>query len=338
MLLLFILPLTLWIYLPLRASCDPALNWGDPDTLEKFFYHITAKHYHAYFVTSPKILLQHLKVHIPFFSHQFPLYILWLSGIGLFLLARNRNFFFFFLLIIGVNTLHSIRFSIPNIEDYYIPSFILFSLFIGLGIFGVVRKPALSLLFLILPLILIDKNYEGSNKSSYYLAYDVGDNILRTIGDAPVIFESSDITGFPLSYHQQVLRKRSELIQVTLSFLGHPWYPTLLQKINPKEFGFSLSQQTQVLSLNDYLHRFIEQNIAAHSIYIDSPDLIWSWPLVPAGLLFKAQSGGEGIPDISYRVRIPKIKDREAQVTLNNYAAAYRYLGKEQKEYIQFLK
>jgi hypothetical protein len=178
---------------------------------------------------------------------------------------------------------------------------------------------------------LIGKNYEASNKSSYYLAYDVGGNILRTIGDAPVIFESSDITGFPISYHMQALRKRPELIQVTLSFLGHPWYPILLQKRHPKEFSFSILQQTSVLSLNDYLHRFIEHNIAAHSIYIDSPNLIWSWPLIPAGLFFKAQSGGEEIPDISFRVRIPKYKDEEAQITLKNYVAAYTLVGKQKE-------
>ena len=331
--LLFLLPLTLWCYLPLRALQDPVLNWGDPDTLGKFFDHITAKHYQAYFVTSPKVLLQHLKIHIPFFSQQFPLYILWLSGIGLFFLAKKIKVLLFFLLIIGVNTLHSIRFNIPNIYDmYYIPSFILFSIFIGLGITGLSRKPALSFLFLILPFVLMAKNYEIRNKSSYYLAYDVGDNILRTTGDAPVIFESSDITGFPLFYHQQVLKKRPELIQVTLSFLGHPWYPILLQKTYPKEFSFSISEQTSVLSLDSYLHGFIEHNIAAHSIYIDSPDLIWSWPLVPAGLLFKAQFGNESIPDISYRIRIPKgHKDKNAEITLKNYVIAYNYLGKQKE-------
>jgi hypothetical protein len=336
MFLFFILPLTLWAYLPLRASCDPALNWGDPDTSGKFFDHILAKHYHAYFVNSPKILLQNLKIHIPFFSKQFPLYILWLSVIGLFLLARKRKVFLFFLLIIGVNTIHSIRFTMPNLyEMYYIPSFILISILIGLGLAGLsrlIRKPILLLIFMILPIFLINRNHYLNDKSSYYLAYDVGKNILMTVDYNPIIFEGSDITGFPLFYLTMVLGMRSDLIHVPLPFLGHPWYPPLLQKLYPKEFSFYLSKQTHALTLNDYIHSFILHNISVHSIYIDSPEYVSSWTLIPAGLLFKVCSSNEEMQDISYCIRVPDgYKDKNAQIVLGNYATAYTFLGKQKE-------
>ncbi|MEW6007490.1 MAG: hypothetical protein AB1595_04990 [bacterium] len=67
------------------------------------------------------------------------------------------------------NILYSVRYDIPNIEDYYIPPFIIFSIFIGIGLFLIKRFSILlyfSFLFILLP---ISKNYNYNNRVSYYL-------------------------------------------------------------------------------------------------------------------------------------------------------------------------
>jgi hypothetical protein len=48
---MFLLPgLSLYLYLPFRASMDPVLNWGDPDSLGRFLHYVTRTDYqsHAY--------------------------------------------------------------------------------------------------------------------------------------------------------------------------------------------------------------------------------------------------------------------------------------------------
>jgi hypothetical protein len=45
---LFLLPgLSLYLYLPLRASIDPVLNWGDPDSFSRFFHYVTRADYQS---------------------------------------------------------------------------------------------------------------------------------------------------------------------------------------------------------------------------------------------------------------------------------------------------
>src|SRR2546428_11314438 len=43
---LFLLPLSLYLYLPLAALRDPPLNWGDPRISDRFVAHVTGSPYH----------------------------------------------------------------------------------------------------------------------------------------------------------------------------------------------------------------------------------------------------------------------------------------------------
>lgn len=44
---LFVLPLGLFVYLPLAALADPSVNWGDPSTSLRFWSHVTGRQYHG---------------------------------------------------------------------------------------------------------------------------------------------------------------------------------------------------------------------------------------------------------------------------------------------------
>jgi len=52
-LVLFILGLCLYLYLPVRASAQPPLNWGDPATWETFWFHVMRKQYRVITVVRP---------------------------------------------------------------------------------------------------------------------------------------------------------------------------------------------------------------------------------------------------------------------------------------------
>ncbi|MBU2462393.1 DUF2723 domain-containing protein, partial [bacterium] len=135
--ILFAFPLSLYLYLPIRASTHPAANWGSPDTLTRFINHITAKEYGHYFAPSQQWFGNFISHITQFFSHQFtlPLLIIGLAGAG-FLFAKNRRLFIFFSLIILCDILSSIRYAIHNIEDYYIPTFLVLSIFIGYAVYS----------------------------------------------------------------------------------------------------------------------------------------------------------------------------------------------------------
>jgi len=131
MFIFFILPLSLWLYLPIRAMTNPIHNWGDPQTIDRFLQHIRGGQYGYYFSSSIKELIIRIFTHIfQFFPHQFTLYLVWMGILGLVLLFKQRRPLFIFLaLLILTDILHSIRYTIINIEDYYIPSFAVFGIF-----------------------------------------------------------------------------------------------------------------------------------------------------------------------------------------------------------------
>jgi hypothetical protein len=110
----------------------PPLNWGCPDTLERFVEHITAKSYQSYLNPVIGSLKSRLILHLGFFTNQFNIWFIPLGILGLlFLLVKRPRFGIFLLLMAITNILLAIRYDISNIEDYYIPSFLLFSLPIG---------------------------------------------------------------------------------------------------------------------------------------------------------------------------------------------------------------
>src|SRR5262249_2608065 len=42
---LMLLPLLIYLYLPIRAHADPYINWGDTRTLPALLYHVTGRFY-----------------------------------------------------------------------------------------------------------------------------------------------------------------------------------------------------------------------------------------------------------------------------------------------------
>ena len=44
--------LSIYLYLPLAAARSPIMNWGDPQTLQRFWWHITGRQYQVFFTFS----------------------------------------------------------------------------------------------------------------------------------------------------------------------------------------------------------------------------------------------------------------------------------------------
>jgi tetratricopeptide (TPR) repeat protein len=62
---LVLVGLAAYLYLPLAASSDPPINWGDPDTPERFFDVVTRAHYGTFSLTAEDRLgspLEHVRI------------------------------------------------------------------------------------------------------------------------------------------------------------------------------------------------------------------------------------------------------------------------------------
>jgi tetratricopeptide (TPR) repeat protein len=223
---LFILPLTLWSYLPLRANQNPILNWGNPSNLENFVIHITGQTYGVYF-SAIKESFNRISSHLSFFPSQFSWCILWLGLLAIpILLWKKTTFFLFFALIFITNTIHSIRYTIVNIQDYYIPSFILLAILIGFGLsfIRLIRLKTIFFLFLLLPFIPYQTHHFQNNREKFYFAYDYGMNILKPLKKNAIIFPYGDATTFPLWYLLYGENRRQDISFLTWILLSCDWH------------------------------------------------------------------------------------------------------------------
>lgn len=298
----FLLPLSLYLYLPIRASTHPAANWGSPDTLTRFINHITAKEYGHYFAPSNQWLTNLINHIWQFFPHQFtlPLLIIGLVGAG-FLWTKNRRLFIFFFLIILCDILNSIRYSIHNIEDYYIPTFLVLGIFIGYAFYSfslLIPKKRLSFLFWLLAsgfwLLPFLTNYYPCNRDRDFYSYDYGLNILRPLQNNGILLIMGDTFAFPLWYLHFVERARDDVSLIDKLELRYDWYCEQMKEMYP-ELGFSYAEN-KTASPDLISTRFLDivaKNGKTRPIYVPLPfaeEAKAGYDLIPEGICHRIVS------------------------------------------------
>ena len=162
------------------------------------------------------------------------------------ILIFTAFFFFSFGLIVYSNTREGFEF-IREIDRLFIPSFFVFTLWIGIGLYllmnllnkllmkiNIPKKLAITKLlflgFLILPLNIIVTNWFKCDKSGYYFPNDFSYNLLAGCGKNAILFTNGDNDTFPLWYLQSVENIRPDVAVINLSLLNTNYYVEQLQR------------------------------------------------------------------------------------------------------------
>ncbi|MBI1931745.1 MAG: DUF2723 domain-containing protein [Ignavibacteriales bacterium] len=138
----------------------------------------------------------------------------------------------------------------PRERDYfYVGAFLVFSLWIAIGIRGIfdllqeslanssIKKPlftAIALLMMILvPANMLATNYFHNDRSRNFVPWDYSYNILQSAAPNAIIFTNGDNDTFPLWYLQDVEGVRRDVRIANLSLLNTPWYIFQLRDTEP---------------------------------------------------------------------------------------------------------
>ncbi|MEJ2105109.1 MAG: hypothetical protein P8X47_11105, partial [Ignavibacteriaceae bacterium] len=155
-------------------------------------------------------------------------------------------FFFSFGLIVYSNTREGFEF-IREIDRLFIPSFFVFALWIGIGLYFLINPLNTLLLkinftqristtvllligFIILPLNIIATNWFKCDRSGYYFPNDFAYNFLVGCGKNALLFTNGDNDTFPLWYLQSVEGVRPDVAVINLSLLNTNFYVEQLQR------------------------------------------------------------------------------------------------------------
>lgn len=87
----FLLGFSAYLYLPWRAGMKPTLNWGNPVSLERFFWHIGGKQYRVWMFSSVESALKQFQYFVSTLPGEFAYLPLVLAGIGIMSLLKDSQ-------------------------------------------------------------------------------------------------------------------------------------------------------------------------------------------------------------------------------------------------------
>lgn len=132
----FIFPLTIYLFLPIRARFKPFLNWGSVDDLYFLYKHISGWQYRIWMFSDFSLseMLDKIGSSASLIYRQFGWIGLILALAGMvWTWIRKWYLFLFAALIIILNFVYASNYEIIDIESYYLPMIMAFAIFMAAG-------------------------------------------------------------------------------------------------------------------------------------------------------------------------------------------------------------
>lgn len=345
-----------YLYLPLRASSNPAINWGNVINGENFWRHFTGKQYQVWLFSS----LDSAKKQLTYFLENLPSEFVYLgliiAIIGIFSsLKYSEKIFAAFLLTFIFSVFYSINYDIVDIDSYFLLSYIMLGFF---GVFGFLKitamikfQPGVIISICILSILLeaavtFGKVDQSGNKTfeDYTLT------ILNNADPHSVIFSYEwDYFVSPSYYFQYAEGIRKDVAIIDKELLRRSWYYNqmnrnyagVIKNIKPEINGFlealkpfERNEQFDSALLEKYyraiMTKLISENAGSKSFYIGLElfqsemqrgefSLPAGYQLVPDLCMLKIVKGKDYVPakDPDFIIRPPKNGNKYTDNILN---------------------
>lgn len=232
-----------YLYLPIRASQQPSINWGNPINFERIYRHISGKQYQVWLFSSTDAAKKQLIYFINNLPSEFAIVGLLFCLVGFFNSLFTAKKIFVFLLICFLSTvLYSINYEINDIDSYFLLAYISLSFFAVFGIqkiFYVLKSSENSLLLPIaaVSLLLTIQVYINFNKVDQHdvtTFEEYSKALLRSTQKNSVILTYQwDYLVSPSYYLQNVENFRKDLTIIDKELLRRSWYYNQLQVNHP---------------------------------------------------------------------------------------------------------
>ncbi len=322
----FLLGLLPYLYLPLRSLANPYIDWGDPQTLDRFLAVVTRKQFGSARLDpslpqaayTPEMIIANLKTYLGWLISQFNIagFLLGLTGIIISFQKNRKMFNYFgilflftglFFVLLAAYPFHISKFVLycsAILMRFMLPSFLIFSFWIGIGFANLLKwisiqkyKLFIIGLLLIIPIASLLMHYRKVDMSNYYYVEDLINNIMLSTKPGSIIFGSADTALFSLWYMQGVEGKRPDL--KIISSTPQRWRAEKVMREWPELVGFKSTPTVNEIEekINSYANGFafyaeiIKRNTGKLHIYTDVNDSLAIRPffdlLAPSGMIFE---------------------------------------------------
>lgn len=296
----------IYSYIPIRASFNPVMNWGNATNMEKLLRHISGKQYQVWLFTSfgsaekqfshfIDILLGNYSGSVFDFGEFNVTLIIIIAGVAA-AFKYARKFWYFLIITFLFTILYSINYDIVDIDTYFLLAFISLAYFSVFGILWMFRTlkfekfsylPSAAIISVLI-VIQCFINFKETNVKDVYVFEDYTKEILNSVDTNSIILSYQwDYFVSQAYYFQNVENYRKDVAIIDKEILRRSWYfnqlernhPGLISRIQPTVDGFlkalvpfERSEDFDSNLLETYyrkiLTELVSSNIENKSVYI----------------------------------------------------------------------
>lgn len=314
MLIPFAIALSFYLYLPISASHNPSINWGNPIDWERFKRHIMGWQYQSWIFSSTESASKQFKYFISIFPVEFAYVGLLLIILGVYQLSKmNKKLLIFLILLFVTTILYSINYDINDIDSYFLLAFISSGVIMTFGIYFIYEKflrasAQAKFVLLVIPLFTLIFNYEKVNQKENTQYQEYTTSVLNSAEKNSIIISYLwDFFVSPSYYLQFVENQRRDVAVIDKELVRRSWYfnqvktnypeiynrsKNLIEKFLPELLKFERNQNYNSQILEKYYREiilsFILNNLHDHTIYL-TPEMITNevkngWLILPDSL------------------------------------------------------
>lgn len=323
----FVLGLSVYLYLPIRASAQPPLNWGNPVDLERLVWHLSGKQYRSWMFTGFDTATKQFNYFLESFSTEFHFitFIPLLAGIFAALRRSGRLFIFLLLLFFGC-LLYAINYEIHDIDSYFLLAYVTAGLVVTFGVQSIWSwlseqlsakwQPLVWVLVFSFPVAQWWSNRDFVDQSDNFLVHDYTQNILNHVEPNAFILTYQWDYFVASSYYAQLVKKqRQDVMVIDKELLRRSWYFAMLERKYPQliersrekvklflaelyKFEHDIPYDPAVIEarFNEMINDFIDRAMEERPVYVGGeiePQFAYKYQRVPEGLLFRLLREGE---------------------------------------------
>ena len=245
----FLIGISIYIYLPVRSG-NPVLSWGHPDTWDNFYRHVSGKQFSVWMFTGT----ENASKQFSYFTKAFPVEFFYapliLAILGLIeIFNKSRKLFYYTLLLAGFCVLYAINYDIHDIDSYFLLAYIVTSIWIGFGIYFIIRKTgeahrkSVSFILILTAIFPMWNNYKSVDESKNYYVKDYTFNVFNSAPQNSIIMSTQwDFWISASIYFQYVEGIRKDLVVIDRELLRKSWYVPHIKTHYPEVYQNSKSE------------------------------------------------------------------------------------------------
>lgn len=245
----FALGFSVYIYMPVRATTDLIMNWGNPETWTQFRWMFFREGYpKGQIYRSWSLFWEQLQTINLLYEYTITGFIVGVAGLLRFL-RRGWLFALISFTVLGVLSVGLIIYSSApreNIflyEAFHTPTYMVFAPWIGVGLFWALSclqtaagklkdtdsaAKALVFIWLIvliaLPVLPFSSHFKKNDRSRNFISYDYASNGLKSLSPNGILFTWGDSGAFPLWYLNYVEKYKPGVLLLHTPHLASDWY------------------------------------------------------------------------------------------------------------------